>query len=113
MECVNGVLEEWEKEGVLKESLHPLKESREYHSLSFMGVILLEEVHRRIDIKYYPLSQWPFSRLYFTGSALFNRTLRLHAHSLGLSLSDHGLYPVTRQGNKSSRVAKSLVCADE
>lgn len=36
-------------------------------------------INRRIDIKVYPKSQFPFAILYFTGSAYFNRSMRLFA----------------------------------
>jgi len=37
------------------------------------------------------------AQLYFTGSAYFNRSMRLYAKTIGYSLSDHGLYPATRE----------------
>lgn len=54
---------------------------------------------RRIDIKVYPREQYGFALLYFTGSGQFNRELREHALSMGMTLSDHGLY---KQGSKKS-----------
>lgn len=48
---------------------------------SWMGVCKLgpDRLHRRIDLKGYPRSQYPFAVLYFTGSDHFNRSMRLFA----------------------------------
>jgi len=60
---------------------------------------------RRIDIKSYPVMSWPSALLYFTGSAHFNRSMRLYAiKQLGLSLSDKGL---VYTGRTSAAMAKS------
>lgn len=38
-------------------------------SVSFMGICKhTSQIHRRIDIKYYSVEQYPFALLYFTGS---------------------------------------------
>lgn len=56
-----------------------------------MGVCKFEdETHHRIDIKHYPLEEYAFALLYFTGSGMFNRSMRLYATKLGLLLSDKG-----------------------
>ena len=59
----------------------------------FMGICKLNEqsLHRRIDIKVYEKSFFPFAILYFTGSAYFNRSIRLYAKYMGLHLSDKEL----------------------
>jgi DNA polymerase/3'-5' exonuclease PolX len=46
-----------------------------------MGICKLDDKHpaRRIDIKAYPLDQYGFALLYFTGSGNFNRSMRLFA----------------------------------
>jgi len=60
-----------------------------------MGVCVFEsQQHHRIDIKYYPIQQFAFATLYFTGSDMFNRSMRLFARKKGLSLSDHGITQV-------------------
>ena len=65
-----------------------------------MGVCTLDnQSHHRIDIKYYPLEHFAFATLYFTGSDMFNRSMRLFARKKGFSLSDHGICPVERNGN--------------
>jgi DNA polymerase/3'-5' exonuclease PolX len=59
-----------------------------------MGVCQFEgECHHRIDIRFYPLEEYSFALMYFTGSMMFNRSIRLHAISLGLQLSDLGVVP--------------------
>ena len=64
-----------------------------------MGVCQLDDpTHHRIDIKHYPIEQYAFALMYFTGSDLFNRQMRMVAHNKGLMLSDHGLKPKERNG---------------
>ena len=46
---------------------------------------------RRLDLMFSPPEEYPFSTLYFTGSASFNIGMRLRALQQGLSLSEHGL----------------------
>jgi len=47
---------------------------------------------RKFDFIVVSLIELPTSKLYFTGSALFNVCMRLHAISLGYKLSDKGLF---------------------
>jgi DNA polymerase/3'-5' exonuclease PolX len=63
-----------------------------------MGVCYFEGEHHRIDIKHYPVEQYAFALMYFTGSDLFNRQLRMAAHNKGLLLSDHGIKSKERNG---------------
>lgn len=49
-------------------------------------------LYRRIDIKVYPMKQFPFALSAFTGSDHWNRSLRYFARKKGFSLSDKGLY---------------------
>jgi DNA polymerase lambda len=74
--------------------------SRESHRTkskggSYMGVFYSPKEpgkRRRVDIKMYPRKQRPFACLYFTGSAQFNRSMRLFAKQrFGLRLTDRGL----------------------
>ena len=59
----------------------------------FMGICKLNDksLFRRLDIKVYEKSFYPFAILYFTGSAYFNRSLRLFAKKKGFHLSDKEL----------------------
>jgi DNA polymerase/3'-5' exonuclease PolX len=58
---------------------------RESSNFSFSSV------NRRIDIKIYKKKYYAFALLYFTGSAYFNRSMRLFASKLGYQLSDVSL----------------------
>lgn len=46
-------------------------------------VAFLPATHRRIDIKSYPATSYPFAILYFTGSDHFNRSMRLYSKQIG------------------------------
>ncbi|KAH3742644.1 DNA polymerase lambda [Pelomyxa schiedti] len=58
----------------------------------YMGVCQLPgSLHRRIDLKVFPVENWACALLYFTGSGYFNRSMRLFARKKGYSLSEHSL----------------------
>ena len=63
-----------------------------------MGVCFFEGQHHRIDIKHYPVSEYAFALMYFTGSDVFNRQVRTTALTQGLKLSDKGFETVERNG---------------
>jgi DNA polymerase/3'-5' exonuclease PolX len=74
---------------------------------------------RRLDIKVYPPEQHATALLYFTGSAHFNRSMRLFADRSGFLLNDYGLFKrlvdATRsrsQRDKSSH-GDSIRCLNE
>ena len=46
---------------------------------------------RRLDLKVYPVEEFAYALLYFTGSDHFNRSMRHYAKCRGYSLSDHGI----------------------
>lgn len=62
----------------------------------YLGVCKLKRHRsfRRIDLLYASADVWPFSIMYFTGSADFNVTLRNLALSKGYSLNEYGFKPV-------------------
>lgn len=63
-----------ERDGFLTDHLTHPKTPEGRSSISYMGVCRFEEpTHHRIDIKYYPLEQYAWALLYFTGSGEFNR----------------------------------------
>lgn len=111
---VEKIVNRLEKEGFLKERLGGLRYSH-MGSEGYMGVCQLnpESIHRRIDIKAYPLDQYGFALLYFTGSGNFNRSMRLFAQKKGYSLSDYGLTPVLRVKGEKVAEFESVPCPTE
>eukprot|EP00347_Sterkiella_histriomuscorum_P009071 403342628 len=105
---------ELEKQGFLKERLGGLRFSH-IGSEGYMGMCQLRPdlPFRRIDIKAYPLSQYGFAQLYFTGSGNFNRSMRLFAQKKGYSLSDYGLTPVIRVKGEKVAEFESVPCETE
>eukprot|EP00347_Sterkiella_histriomuscorum_P022919 403336657 len=105
---------ELEKQGFLKERLGGLRFSHT-GSEGYMGMCQLKPdlPFRRIDIKAYPLSQYGFAQLYFTGSGNFNRSMRLFAQKKGYSLSDYGLMPVIRVKGEKVAEFESVPCETE
>jgi len=49
-------------------------------------------IARRVDFLYTSVEEYPFSVLYFTGSKLFNTSMRARAQTLGYTLNEHGIY---------------------
>jgi len=87
---------------------------------NFMGFCCLPEGHphysginRRLDIKVYPVSMFPFALLYFTGSDHFNRSMRFYAKRCGWTLSDHGLAPANRASGDKVWVGSTVICRSE
>lgn len=78
----------------------------------YMGVCRIPEEgskHRRLDIFVVPQEEFACSLLAFTGSAHFNRSMRLLARRKGMSLNDHGLYAdVCRTGEEKIGHGKRL-----
>jgi DNA polymerase/3'-5' exonuclease PolX len=72
--------------------------ARKSKSFSYMGVFYSPKIpgkRRRVDIKIYPYAQKAFACLYFTGSAQFNRSMRLWAkQQFSLRLTDRGLFDI-------------------
>lgn len=51
--------------------------------------------------------------LYFTGSDMFNRKMRLEALEKGYHLSDHGMHKFTKNSDKSEEKGVSIKCKTE
>lgn len=83
----------------------------------YMGVCRLPGTgskHRRLDIFVVPQDEFACSLLAFTGSAHFNRSMRLLARRKGMSLNDHGLYAdVYRKGEEKIGCGNRLPTATE
>lgn len=62
----------------------------------FAGVCQLDssKPHRRIDIRLLPQDQFFCGLLYFTGSDLFNQSMRAHAVQQNMKLSEYALRPI-------------------
>ncbi|GJQ84809.1 hypothetical protein Trydic_g19574 [Trypoxylus dichotomus] len=66
----------------------------------FMGVCRLDRdaITRRLDIRLTPYDQYYCCVLYFTGSDIFNKTMRAHANEMGFTLNEHSLRPLGSTG---------------
>ncbi|CAG9785698.1 unnamed protein product [Diatraea saccharalis] len=66
----------------------------------FMGVCRLSEElpARRLDIRLIPNDQYYCAVLYFTGSDVFNKTMRTHALEKGFTLNEYSLRPIGSTG---------------
>ncbi|CAH1111990.1 unnamed protein product [Psylliodes chrysocephalus] len=66
----------------------------------FMGACRLDLEHpvRRLDIRLTPHDQYYCSILYFTGSDVFNKSMRAHALEQGFTLNEYTLRPVGSTG---------------
>lgn len=62
----------------------------------FAGVCRLDSSHphRRMDIRVLPQDQFFCGLLYFTGSDLFNQSMRAHAIQQNMTLSEYALRPI-------------------
>lgn len=58
----------------------------------FLGVGLIDRLHRRIDVELVQPEQYPFAIVYFTGSSGFNVKMREYAAQHGLRLNEKGLF---------------------
>jgi DNA ligase (NAD+) len=66
-------------------------------------------IARRVDFLYTSVEEYPFSVLYFTGSKLFNTSMRARAQTLGYTLNEHGIYMMEgkTKGDKVDKVFKT------
>ena len=106
--------EDGKKDGILQTLIDKLMEKKiiieilslNNESFIFMGICKDDNnIHRRIDIKVYNKEEFPFALLYFTGSAYFNRSMRLFARKKGFHLSDKELV--------DKKTGKKIECKNE
>jgi len=83
--------------------------SKQSSRYSFMGLCKLPNgIHRRIDIKTYPRKNFAYAILAFTGSAHFNRSMRLYSRQVkNMQLSDQGLWTLQRDDSGGNEVKVS------
>ncbi|KAJ3290245.1 hypothetical protein HK104_006894 [Borealophlyctis nickersoniae] len=99
------VVERGEREGWLKESLGS-------GSVKYMGIGKLPghnpdgtpRIHRRIDIRLFPIDQYPAALLHFTGPSTYNVHLRNIAISKGYTLTEYGLFKRDADGKVGKAV---------
>lgn len=101
--------------GLITDHFNIPRMHHEHSSYTYMGVCQIDGgLHRRIDIKYYPLDQFAYAILYFTGSDMFNRSMRMFAKKKGYNLSDHALTPVERtSSDKKGWEGANIICYTE
>ncbi len=115
------VLAEVRKTGLLTDDLN-IRESWHKHdrdkNRTYFGFCKLPSSphHRRIDIKVYPKESYATGLVYFTGSAHFNRSMRLWAKrkSPSIKLEDYGLQEVLRDAKGHTiHKGRKLECKTE
>ncbi|KAI9173061.1 hypothetical protein H9P43_007192 [Blastocladiella emersonii ATCC 22665] len=83
----------------------------------FMGIARLPRPGaraRRLDLLWVPWEERGAALLYFTGSDLFNRSMRLLASRKGMSLNHHGLYKdVIRYKGEKLTEGTRIACSSE
>lgn len=110
---LQNLVGELEKRRFIVDHITQPKEYNGRKSVNYMGVCRFEEGTHRIDLKHYPADQYAFAILYFTGSDLFNREMRMTASEKGLILGDHGVRRQERNVGKPWRNSKIPPCFTE
>jgi DNA polymerase/3'-5' exonuclease PolX len=73
-----------------------IREKLAHGAHKFMGICRLGKLpFRRLDILLTPPEEYGYALLYFTGSQKFNILVRQHALTLGYSLNEHRLTPIS------------------
>ncbi|EKX47186.1 hypothetical protein GUITHDRAFT_52423, partial [Guillardia theta CCMP2712] len=116
VEVVEKLMEELQSEFDVKTLSLPSRSANHDGCCNWMGILRRKGTEgrwRRFDVKSYPIDQVPFALLHMTGSDHFNRSMRLLAKKKGLSLSDHGIYRVTRGGEEEENFSLPFKCTRE
>lgn len=69
-----------------------LMDTFSFGTKKWMGLARINDTIIRVDIQYTTTDQFPFTLLYFTGSADFNKYMRTIAKSKGYLLNEYGLF---------------------
>lgn len=75
-------------------------------SKKYMGVVKLkgDSLYRRLDILITSTEEWPYAKLYFTGSMQLNVQMRTIAKERGLNLNEYGF----KKFNKNAKLPDHL-----
>ena len=102
------------EKGLITHTLVLSEEPKKHESFTFEGVARLPGgLHRRLDIKVYPRKYYAWALMHFTGSANFNRSIRLFAKTKGLKLTDEGIFPAIRKNGETHCGASLIACYTE
>ena len=98
---LNSVVEALMQQGLVTHRLqvsdHYEPGNKKHSHDMFAGVAKLPGgKYRRLDIKIYPRKVFAWALVHFTGSANFNRSIRLFAKKKGFKLTDEGYFPTIR-----------------
>lgn len=66
---------------------------------------------RRLDIRFVPYDQYYCAVLYFTGSDLFNKSMRAHALEKNYTLNEYTLKRLTSEGTPGE--AEKITCEED
>ena len=94
------ILASLHKTGFLTDDLTKQKDGRQQKYLGVCKLLRPGAKHRRLDIIVVPFEERATAIMYFTGSAHFNRSMRLLAIKMGMSLSEHALVTNVARHNK-------------
>ncbi|KAF2365000.1 DNA polymerase beta palm domain [Trinorchestia longiramus] len=96
-----ALLDNMRRKGFLTDDLVTQEDGKQQKYLGVCKLPAPLSKYRRLDIIVVPYAEFAPALLYFTGSSQFNRSMRLLATKMGMSLSEHGLHTnVVRKGSE-------------
>ncbi|ORX83632.1 Nucleotidyltransferase [Anaeromyces robustus] len=112
-ELLYDVVKILKQNGLLTHDLSFSRKNSEEHT-KYMGVAQLPgHKHRRIDLLIVPWDELGAALLYFTGSDIFNRSLRLLARKKGWRLNQRGLYANVLRNTDASKITSGVLIASK
>ena len=93
-----------------------IKEKLAFGKKKFMGLVIIPgetRVVRHLDIIETTPQEYPFAKLYFTGSGGFNVKMRKHANSLGYSINEYCLTLKQKRGVKDKIIIDEKTIFDK